>query len=131
MTRADFRRQARAERKKQNVYHMTQEQLDRDYLIHDISMMNTSMVSTVALMIMSLHDVYDYGNVRIERLMDNFMLKYECLIEDLTDSTLVQSEKFDFFAVIKQVKKETGYDLIALLERDTDGNVKLKLREKR
>lgn len=131
MTRAELRRQARAERKKQNVYHMTQEQLDRDNLVRDISTMNVTMASTVALMLMSLRDVYGFGQVRINRLMDNFMLKYECLVDDLKDHSLVQSEKFDFYSIIKQVKAETGYDLIGLLQRDGDGNIQLKIRESR
>ena len=128
MNRAEIRRQKRIERKKNNIYVLNQEQYEARNLQQEVSTMNTTMVSTVALMLMALRDVYGFGGIRIDRLMDNFMKKYECLVEDLCDHSLVQSEKFDFYAVIKTIKAETGFDLLNLLERDIHGNVKLKER---
>ena len=88
--------------------------------------MHSSMISTAAMMLMALRDEFGFGPVRIERLMDNFMGKYECVIEDIENHNLASVEKFDFLALIRQLKKETGYDLTALLERDVYGNIWLR-----
>lgn len=130
MNRADYRRMKRETAKKQNIYTMTQEQLDAQCQVRDLSTMHTSMISTAAMMLMSLRDVYGFGPVRIERLMDNFMGKYECVVDDIENHELASVEKFDFLAIIRQLKKETGYDLTALLERDVYGNIWLRRTKK-
>lgn len=130
MNRADYRRMKKESAKKKNVYTMTQEQLDAQCQVRDLSTMHTSMISTVAMLLMSLRDVYGFGPVRIERLMDNFMGKYECVVDDIENHNLASVEKFDFLAIIRQLKKETGYDLTALLERDVYGNIWLRQRKK-
>lgn len=129
MNRAEYRRMKRESAKKKNVYTMTQAQLDAQRQIRDISTMNTSMISTAAMMLLALRDVYGFGHDRIERLMDNFMGKYECVVDDLENHDLASVEKFDFLSLIRQLKKETGYDLAALLERDIYGNVWLKSKK--
>ena len=126
MNRAEYRRMKKESAKKKNVYTMTQEQLDAQCQVRDLSTMHSSMISTAAMMLMALRDEFGFGPVRIERLMDNFMGKYECVIEDIENHNLASVEKFDFLALIRQLKKETGYDLTALLERDVYGNIWLR-----
>lgn len=129
MNRAEYRRMKKESAKKKNVYTLTQEQLDAQRQIRDISTMNTSMISVAAMLLLALRDVYGFGHDRIERLMDNFMRKYECVVDDLENHDLASVEKFDFLSLIRQLKKETGYDLAALLERDIYGNVWLKSKK--
>lgn len=126
MNRAEYRRMKKESEKKKNVYTLTQEQLDAQCQVRDLSTMHSSMISTAAMMLMALRDEFGFGPVRIERLMDNFMGKYECVIEDIENHNLASVEKFDFLALIRQLKKETGYDLTALLERDVYGNIWLR-----
>lgn len=130
MNRAEYRRMKKESAKKKNVYTMTQEQLDAQCQVRDLSTMHSSMISTAAMMLMALRDEFGFGPVRIERLMDNFMGKYECVIEDIENRNLASVEKFDFLALIRQLKKETGYDLTALLERDVYGNIWLRQKKK-
>jgi hypothetical protein len=130
MNRAEFRRMKKEAAKKQNVYTMTQEQLDAQCQIRDLSTMHTTMISTVGILLLCLRDVYGFGPVRIKRLMDSFMSRYECVVEDIENHELASVEKFDFLAIIRQLKKETGYDLTALLERDVYGNIWLRQRKK-
>ena len=130
MNRAEYRRMKKESAKKKNVYTMTQEQLDAQCQVRDLSTMHSSMISTAAMMLMALRDEFGFGPVRIERLMDNFMGKYECVIEDIENHNLASVEKFDFLALIRQLKKETGYDLTALLERDVYGNIWLRQKKK-
>lgn len=129
MNRAEYRRLKKESAKKQNVYTMTQEQLDAQCQIRDISTMNTSMISVAAMLLLALRDVYGFGYVRMNRLMENFVEKYECVVDDLENHNLASVEKFDFLSLIRQLKKETGYDLSALLERDVYGNVWLKRKK--
>ena len=128
MNRAEYRRLKKESAKKKNVYTMTQEQIDAQCQVRDLSTMHSSMISTAAMMLMALRDEFGFGHDRIERLMDNFMGKYECVIEDIENHNLASVEKFDFLALIRQLKKETGYDLTALLERDVYGNIWLRQR---
>ena len=128
MNRAEYRRMKKESAKKKNVYTMTQEQLDAQCQIRDLSTMHTTMISTVGILLLCLRDVYGFGSVRIERLMDSFMSRYECVVEDIENHELASVEKFDFLAIIRQLKKETGYDLTALLERDVYGNIWLRQR---
>lgn len=128
MNRAEMRRQQRAERKKGKAYMLNDEQLKIQCNAEKVTTMNVTMISTAALIIMSLRDEFGFGHDRIKKLMDNFMLKYECVCEDLTDKTLTPMERFDFIAVINQIKNETGYDLLQLLQKDIYGNVRLKER---
>ena len=130
MNRAEYRRMKKESAKKKNVYTLTQEQLDAQCQVRDLSTMHSSMISTAAMMLMALRDEFGFGPVRIERLMDNFMGKYECVIEDIENHNLASVEKFDFLALIRQLKKETGYDLTALLERDVYGNIWLRQKKK-
>lgn len=130
MNRAEYRRMKKESEKKKNVYTLTQEQLDAQCQVRDLSTMHSSMISTAAMMLMALRDEFGFGPVRIERLMDNFMGKYECVIEDIENHNLASVEKFDFLALIRQLKKETGYDLTALLERDVYGNIWLRQKKK-
>lgn len=130
MNRAEYRRMKKESAKKKNVYTMTQEQLDAQCQIRDLSTMHTTMISTVGIILLCLRDVYGFGPVRIERLMDSFMSRYECVVEDIENHELASVEKFDFLAIIRQLKKETGYDLTALLERDVYGNIWLRQRGK-
>lgn len=126
MNRADYRRMKREERKKKNVYVLNEEQYDEQNKVRDISTMNMSMVSTVAIMCMALRDTQGYGAKRLKDVVDNFMLKYSCVVEDVKDKGLRQSEKFDFLAIINQLQLETGFDLTSYLERDVYGNVWLR-----
>lgn len=128
MNRAEMRRQQKAERKKGKAYMLNHEQLQIQCNAEKVTTMNVTMISTAALIIMSLRDEFGFGHDRIKKLMDNFMLKYECVCEDLNDKALTPMEKFDFMAIISQIKKETGYDLLQLLQRDIYGNVRLKER---
>lgn len=129
MNRADYRRMKREERKKKNVYVLNEEQYDEQNKVRDISTMNMSMVSTLAIMCMALRDVHGYGAKRLKDVVDNFMLKYGCVVEDVKDKGLRQSEKFDFLAIIHQLQLETGFDLTSYLERDVYGNVWLRTPE--
>ena len=128
MNRAERRRQQKAEAKKEKSYMLNHEQFQIQCNAEKISTMNVTMVSTLAILIMSLRDEFGFGYDRIKRLADNFMNKYECVCEDLNDKALTPMEKFDFMAIITQIKKETGYDLLQLLQKDVYGNIRIKER---
>lgn len=126
MNRAEYRRMKREERKKKVVRVMNEEQYDIECKNRDLSTMNSTTLSNLGLYCLALHDTFGFGHDRLQRVVDNFMLKYSCVVEDVEDHGLSQSEKFDFLAVIRQVNKETGLDLTKYFERDVFGNVRLR-----
>lgn len=126
MNRAEYRRLKREERKKKVVRVMNEEQYDIECKNRDLSTMNSTTLSNLGLYCLALHDTFGFGHDRLKKVVDNFMLKYSCVVEDVEDHGLSQSEKFDFLAVIRQVNKETGLDLTKYFERDVFGNVRLR-----
>lgn len=129
MNRAEYRRMKKESAKKKNVYTLTQEQLDAMLLDREITTMNLTMTCTIGMLLLALRDVFGFSAGRIDRLMENFMVKYECFLEDADDKTLASTQKYDFITIINTLKDETGYDLIGLLEKDIRGNVRLRSPE--
>lgn len=92
MNRAERRRQNRS--KKTPTYNVSQAQLQhaikkeledaKKLAIHE----TTSAV--VSVMLVSLHDEFGFGRVRLQRLLERFQNTYECILTD----PLVKIEDF-------------------------------------
>lgn len=129
MNRADYRRMKRNERKKTVVRVLNEEQYDIENKNRDLTTMNSTTLSNLGIFCLALHDEFGFGRDRLKRAVDNAILKYSCVVEDVENHGLNQSEKFDFLAIIRQVKLESGLDLTQYFERDVFGNVRLRAKK--
>lgn len=114
MNRAEFRRQKRKAEEKKRVYTLTYDDIVRLKKEAAREAMDVAFVCMLAIPCLTMHDVFGFGKTRLTRMMDSFMTKYDCFMDDFDKKG---DERFDFDAMIKIVKDETGYDILKKLER--------------
>ena len=115
MNRAELRRQKRQKEKYQKVYTLTYEDIQRIKHQATLDAMSIAFVCMCSIAISTARDLLGFGRIRIGRFMDRMMLKYEAYMEDQLDKTLTDTERYDFDTMIKFIKEETGYDILAKL----------------
>lgn len=96
MSRAEHRRLARGEAKKQKVYTLTQAQIDQ--MKDEVTMQASkrAMLMVMAVPLVALRDTFGFGEKRLERYMEKFITIWECYeadyvsLEDLM--TIIETE---------------------------------------
>lgn len=121
MKRAEIRRQMREEAKAKKIYHLTKEDLDKIVAEASNRLMqerlkdeiDKAFIIMMALPCVALHDKFGFGKKRLQELMDEVLVKYDCMIEDYDKK---RRDGYDFNVFIEILKAETGFDPIKILE---------------
>jgi len=116
MTRAELRRQARAERKAKATYNMTAEQLAITARVAQADIMKPTFIIMLSLSIIALHDAFGFGPVRCLRFFKAVMLKWDIMHDDF--ERIGEEDVYDFKTFMKICKDEVGIDLDAELRKE-------------
>lgn len=116
MTRAELRRQQRAERKAKATYNMTAEQIAIMGRVAQADIMKPTFIIMLSLSILALHDVFGFGPVRALRFFKAVMVKCDIMHEDF--ERIGADDTYDFKTFMKICKDEVGIDLDAEIRKD-------------
>lgn len=121
MNRAEIRRQKREAAKADKIYHITKAQLDKivadatdkalDKLMLDRLEQNITVMMSLPLV--SLHDRFGFGEKRIKELLDDIMMKWDCMNEDYLAH---RREGYSFDTFVNILKDEGVIDIVAYLK---------------
>lgn len=121
MTRAEIRRQKRQEEKGDRIYHVTKAQLDKivaeatDKALDKLMLERLEQNITVmmSLPLVSLHDRFGFGPKRTRELLDDMMVKWDCMNEDYKAH---RREGYSFDTFVNILKEEKVIDIIEYLK---------------
>lgn len=120
MNRAERRRQQRHEEKGEGKIYITKSQLDKIVLDATNKALDRAMLERLeqnvtimmSLPLVSLHDRFGFGPKRTKELMDDMMVKWDCMNEDYKAH---RREGYSFDTFVNILKDEGVIDLVAYL----------------
>jgi hypothetical protein len=120
MNRAEIRRQKRQEEKGEGRIYITKSQLDRivaeatDKALDKLMLERLEQNITVmmSLPLVSLHDRFGFGPKRTRELLDDMMVKWDCMNEDYKAH---RREGYSFDTFVNILKEEKVIDIVAYL----------------
>lgn len=120
MSRAEHRRQMKADQKKKKCYTFSLEAIElikRQAVNDEIP---DIFVIMNAIACLTLHDQCGWSKKRLARFVDANILKFQCWEED--SGKLARGERFDLETMINILKEETKFDiLVPLVQRGMVG----------
>lgn len=121
MKRAEIRRQKRQEEKGEGRISVTKAQLDKivadatDKALDKLMLERLEQNITVmmSLPLVSLHDRFGFGPKRTKELLDDMMVKWDCMNEDYKAH---RREGYSFDTFVNILKEEKVIDIIEYLK---------------
>lgn len=102
MNRAERRRSARQEQKKEKTYTLTQREIDQIKLDATNEAVHRAFLMFLSIPVMVLHDKFGFGKQRLSRLMDYALIWFDA----------VQKEEVRIMELVNIAKDECGIDTI-------------------